>query len=353
MSSITLRLRGIMNKPGNLDLSQNMVDLGNDEAPSLLIYNAALSYAVLKSNALVPFNPIRLWKQVTRIPASELGAIDTYFRKTPLFLSGEEHRTARKTLIDPYKRIERSLNNWLATFTRQFFERYFRDKTSSATAIVQTYLNCVFTEILAKELACPTFTLPVMPTGILKLIPREEGLRSFDQQLENLVNSIKSSLLAAGRNQEEAWPIASVVVMGREPLLSAFLFGLINPPSSNEPWRGENLLRQASPISALSREVVSDVQIDELKLTKGQSVRICPFIAHDQAEKNDHSAERRRWLEFGSGSHLCPGRAISLKITDSFFQEFPEKKRHLIDTSGLKFSRDFLLTTKETPCTSQ
>ncbi len=350
MSSITLRLRGIMNKPDGLDLSQNTFALDNADAPSLLMYNAALAYAVLKSDALVPFNPVSLWRQVARIPSAELGAIDTYFQKTPLFLSGEAHRKARKTLVNPYKRIERSLDNWLTIFTQKFFNDYFSTKRISATAIAQTYLNNVFQEILAKELACPTNALPAMPTGILRLIPRVEHLRSFDQQLDNLVNSIKSILQTTGRDQEEAWPIASIVVMGREPLLSAFLFGLNTPPTNEKQWHGENLLHQAAPVSALSREVVSDAMIQGIKLTKGQSVRMCPFIAHDHADKHIRTDERSRWLEFGAGSHLCPGRNISLKITECFFKELPEDKRHLIDTSGLQFTRDFFLTPKQTPC---
>lgn len=350
MSSLTLRLRGIMNKPGSLDLSQNIVELDNADAPGLLMYNETLAYAVLKSNAVVPFNPISLWKQVARLPPSELTTVDTYFRKTPLFLTGDAHKTARKALISPYKRIERLLDSWLTIFTKQFFEHYFCDKASSATNLVNAYLNGVFEEILAKELACSTDLLPPIPTGILKLVPRAEDLRLFDRQLENLVNSIKSILQTKGRDQEDAWPIVSVVVMGREPLLSAFLFGLITSPPNGKQWCGENLLHQAAPVSALSREVVSDCMIQGIKLIQGQSVRMCPFIAHDQADKHIRTDERSRWLEFGAGPHLCPGRAISIKITASFFKEFPENKRHLIDTSGLKFIRDFFLTPKQTPC---
>lgn len=346
MSSITLRLREIINRPDSVDRSQHRMELDGATAPSLLVYDASLATDVLKSDMLVPFDLVALWKQVTRLSSSEIGAIETYFRKTPLFLSGEEHKAARKSLVEPYRRIERSLESWLHGFTQDFFDRHAFEDIDDAPAFVMAYLNGVFQQMLATDLGCPTGELPPVSTGVLRLIPRPEALRSFSRQLDELVASIKSILQAAGRNPEEAWALASVVVMGREPLLAAILFGLANPSPDAEFWDAETLIHSAAPISVLSRQVTKDGALDGLDLKKGQSVTVCPFLAHEKADSGVRESRPVRRLEFGFGRHLCSGRALSLKIADSFFRNLPANTRRRIDVANMKLVRDFFLMPK-------
>lgn len=346
MSSITLRLREIINRPDSVDRSQDRMELDGATAPSLLVYDAELATGILKSDVLVPYNLIALWKQVARLSSSEIGALEAYFLKTPLFLSGEEHKLARKSLVDPYRRIERSLEGWLQDFTQDFFDRHSPEDFDDAAAFVMAYLNGVFQQMLATDLGCSADELPLISTGVLRLIPRPEALRSLNRQLDELVASIKSILQAAGRDPEEAWPLVSVVVMGREPLLGVLLSGLANPSADGEAWDAETLIHQVAPISVLSRQVLEDVALEGLQLKKGQSVTVCPFLAHERAESGVPENRPARRLEFGFGRHLCSGRALSIKIADSFFRNLTPALRRRIDTTNMKLVRDFFLMPK-------
>jgi hypothetical protein len=349
MGSSTLRLKKIMDKPETLDMSREWLALDNSKMPSILVYSEKLALAVLKSRKVLPFNPLIFWKKISKMGPSDLSTMDKYFNSTPLVLHQEPHRTARKQLVAPYRRIEKALDAWLPSFTHQFFSSLSDGEAQNPLTVSNSYLNQVVKEIFARDIGCPADAIPSLLADTFFLLPRAESLKKFDEELQNLVEAIEKMLAAHGGDPEDMWGLTSVAVMGGEAMLGTLVFGLVHSPPNQLKWTGEALVHAAAPVNILMRQIEEDTSFEDLSVSKGQLVQICPFIAHQHPHnaKENTITPANRSLSFGAGVHLCPGRTIALKILDTFFHELYLNDHIHFDTAGIKLARDFLIKMKE------
>ena len=347
MSSSALRLRTIMNDPSSLNMSKEWIALDNHTPPTLLIYGESLTNAVLRSANIATYNLVAYWKTVTKAPPPGFPAIESHFDESPFLLQGTPHRTARKTLTPPYRSVEIELTHWLPTFTESFFTSYQTDQATRPIPLALSYIDGVFKEILAREAACSIQEIPLLPSGLFSFLPRLASVLEFDRRLEAVVQTLEAHLTKAGKSAHEAMALSTIVVMGQQPLLGAFVYGLLNPPPNGGTWEGESLMRQSSPVSVLGREVHTECNINGLQLAQGQPLHICPFLSHMHSDAHAKHNASSKSLAFGAGPHVCSGRKITLEITNAFFKQWVRTKHIQLDTSGIKLTRDLLLVPQE------
>lgn len=343
MSSSTLRLRKIINDPACLDMSREWIALDEQPQPPILVYGETLANAILRSEGFATYNIYAYWKVVIQAPPPEFPALETFFEVAPLFLHGESHRNARKALVPPYRRLESGLDQWLPAFAEKFFESQPKDLPVKPNQLAANYIEGVFREMLAKDVGCPTDDLPLLPSELFYFLPRMKHMQEYDSQLGVLVDAMKRHLSKSGKDPEEAWALASVAVAGQQPLTSALVYGLMNTPPTGDRWDSETLMRLSAPVSLLGREAREDAVIGDLEITSGQPLHICPFLVHQRADNHSGNSTARKSIAFGDGPHTCAGRRISLKITDAFFHNWAFANNALLDTSGIRLIRDFVL----------
>lgn len=343
MSSSTLRLRKIINDPSCLDMGREWIALDEQPQPPILVYGEALANAILRSEGFATYNIYAYWKVVIQAPPPEFPALETFFEVAPLFLHGEAHRNARKALVQPYRRLEVDLDKWLPDFAEGFFESLGQGQIIRPNQLAASYIEGVFREMLARDVGCATADLPPLPSELFYFLPRVKHMQEYDAQLNTLVGAMKKHLVASGKDADDAWALASVTVAGQQPLTSALVYGLINPPPSGNKWDSETLMRQSAPVSLLGREAREDATIGDLKISRGQPLHICPFLVHQHADARPRDSAPTKSYAFSDGPHTCAGRRISLKITDAFFNHWASADKVQLDKAGIRLVRDFVL----------
>lgn len=347
MSSSALRLRTIMNNPSTLDMSREWVALDKHTPPTLLIYGESLANAILRTESIATYDLVAYWKMVIKISPPGLPAIESHFQASPFLLSGETHRNARKGLTQPYRRVEAALDQWLPAYTETFFGAFQRGQSVRPKQLALDFIDGVFRKMLARELGCQAEEIPPLPSGLFNFLPRLESVQEFDRRLGRIADVIEKLSGGSGKHRDEAWALSSIVVMGQQPLLGAIVYGLINKPPIGGRWDSEALMRQSSPVSVFGRKVSEDVTVKGLSLVKGQLVHVCPSLAHLHGDFHSGENVPGQSLAFGAGPHVCSGRKISLKITDTFFKQWAFTDHIKLDTSGLSLIRDMVLTPQE------
>ncbi len=347
MSSATLRLRKILNDPSCLDLNREWVALDDTEQPPIFVYSEPLANVILKSESFSMYNIYAYWKVLHKASPIEFPALENLFEVAPLFLHGEAHRAARKKLVPPYRRIEGALDQWLSSFTEKFFQPFNSEQPVKPTTLAASYIEGVFRELLAREVGCPVQDLPPLPLELFYFLPHRNHMLDYDSKLKTLVDAMKINLAASGKDPEDAWALASIAVAGQQPLTSALIYGLINAPANGSRWDSETLMRSSAPVSLLGRVALEDVMFGELKITKGQTLSICPSLVHMREDYHAAEDAAPRSLAFGNGAHTCSGRRISLTITDTFFNKWENMKEVQLDTTDIRLVRDYILMPQE------
>jgi cytochrome P450 len=348
MPSSSLKLRSIMNNPASLDLTRTWMPLNERPDPTLLVYDGALAKQILKAPTVQTYNLVAYWKIVSGMNGEPLTAVETLFTHTPMFQHGHAHTDTRKRLLKIYDEVESQLDLWLPDFCATFFSRAEVERQNNPEEFVGQFLEALVRAIFAHHLGCSPASLPDIPKSIFRMLVRADNLREYDRRLADLATTAERILQKSGRDPKVVWILMSISVMGREPLFGALLFSIFTQPSASLRWDAKTLMYHSASVSILGREVIADCNVQDLSLKKGQLVHICPFLIH----LRDTSLRRPvtvaagaspNSFSFGFGSHLCPGRKISLKIAQHFLDQMALRSGLVFDTSGLRMTRDFTL----------
>lgn len=348
MPSSSLKLRSIMNNPSSLDLTRTWIALDKRPDPTLLVYDSALAKQILRAPTVQTYNLVTYWKIVSGINGETLTAIDTLFARTPMFQHGPAHTDTRKRLLALYNEVESQLDLWLPDFCTSFFSRAEVQTQNNPEEFVGQFLEALVRAIFAHYLGCSTASLPDFPKSIFRMLVRANNLREYDRHLAELAATAERMLQKSGRDPDIVWILMSISVMGREPLFGALLYSILFKPSASVGWDANTLMYHSASVSILGREVIADCDIQDLSLKKGQLVHICPFLIHLRDTSLKHPGDVAAGagpssFSFGFGSHLCPGRKISLKIAQHFLDQMALRSGLVFDTSGLRMTRDFTL----------
>ena len=301
------------------DLPENypkgILRLGKELNSNLLVCENNIATEVLKSDNFQSVNLVNI--SVTHDSDEKfLSSVLDHFSKTPLFLNGLKHIDARKKVLRLYELINQDLDDWIEDFSNKYIAKLDLIKYDPIF-LVDDFIQSIFKKIIANQIKVMPEEIPDLPGELLNnIVPNKVIFEPINKRLGALNAFIESRYKELGKDPADAWALISVPVMGYEPLLASLVYGLLNAPK-NSKWDENELLIKAAAVSLLIRFAKEDIELANFSFKKDQIIFVSPFLAnfHDDFKKENS-------LEFGYGRKLCPGRKISIKITNKFFKAF-------------------------------
>lgn len=342
-----IRLKEILNDPSTLDLNVEVFPLNQSENPPLLIYGTDLGESILKSKNFIPLNIIEYFKSINNIPNSKFPAIEHYFKKSPLFLKDSMQAEARNSLSILYKQIEDKLLLWLPHFTKKYLAEIKSNQTHDPINIAEQFTLEIFKKMILFELECDENRSLEFPGGILNTYKSKKSLEDYDHKLSQLLNFIKDKLIKINRPPDDAWKIISIVVMGLEAISNTLAFSMALNPNHDKNWDAAALFKELSPISFIARLCTKETKIKNVLIQKNQEVYVSLSLINQLSIHEDNPPEKLNSFSFGLGKHMCPGRKISLIITQTFLDAWENSKEIKVNSSNMSVTRDLVLRLKE------
>jgi len=332
-----LLLRKILSGTQSINFEQEWALLGKDDNPAILVYGDTLSAAVLKCPNIVPANLVEYYYGILGLKKGSFPNIETLFSHAPLLLSGIDHLNARKIFAKKYKAIEKGLIHWLPQFTMQFIQSHLA--SSDPVQIALDYVNAVFRNIAARDLAIKESDIPIFPERFMTLYPDKDRLTKIEEHLADLRLFYENRLKELGRDPNDAQMLMTINVVGGEPLEAALCYGLMNLSEYQLNWDARTLFHNAVPVNFFGRIANEDVCINGINFKKGQEVFTCPGLIHQHV--SHHCPHSETSYSFGKGLHLCLGQGISIEIANCFFPELARQKIQFDKLENtMKFVRD-------------
>jgi hypothetical protein len=342
-----IKLKEILNDPSTLNLHDELCPLNQSDKPPLLIYGNDLGEKILKSKDFIPLNIIDYFKAINNIPNSKFPSIELYFKKSPLFLKDPMQVEARNVLSILYKNIEDKLLLWLPHFTRKYLAEINGKEIHDPVAIAEQFTLDVFKKMIFVELDCEENSSIEFPGGILNTYKSKNSLEDYDRKLNLLFKFIEGKLIKIDRPAEDAWKIISIVVMGTEAISNSLAFSMALNPNHKKKWDAEALFKELSPISFTARLCAKETKIKNVLIQEGQEVYVALSIINQLSKPKDKSPEQMNSFSFSLGRHMCPGRKISLIITQTFLDAWEDSKGIKVNSSPMNATRDLVLRLKE------
>lgn len=341
--SYLLRLRQFINHPETLDMSQEWVMLDKSAHPAILVYGKDLSIALLKPDKVAPTNFIEYYKKLLQLSNQNLPTIDAIFVCSPVLLYGDEHAQSRKTFSKKYKLIEENLQNWLPSFTSEFFSLVPGDEEINPIQLVANYIAGIFRTILATDLGVSVSEIPSLPPKLFFLTHPLAKVIDVEDRLRALKEYLEKTMLHQGRDLSEVWILLAIIVAGFEALEGTLMYGLTKEPASRGTWEAKSLLREAAAVNFIGRRALENFSIGNLTISKNQEIYVCPTLVHRYMDAKN-LANINNSFSFGKGAHTCIGQVISTAVINSFFAEWSLFVERHPKIAAVKYTRDFNLT---------
>jgi hypothetical protein len=342
MSLPFIKLHEIVNSPEKIDRAFDFIELDKSECPPVLIYGQDLGLKALQSKDTVPVNFLEQFQafanQISSTPIS-LDAHSAYFKNTPLFLSGEKHTQSRILIGELYKKIELTIDEWLPLFTTKFLGEYENKRLINPIELCKNYVHEVIKRIIATDLSILPSEISDFPEPILTITPHLKTLEVSEEKLKKIIALFQGQLSMLNRDPNEAWALASIIIMGTETVSSAIMFGLSEPEISQDT---RMLIKKSSPVSVVFRKAIRDTTIGHVNVKKGQHIYIALHLMNE-IKKEDSLEESKQYFSFGKAAHMCPGQKLSLSIITIFFQEWHHLGFDRKALAKIKFRRDIVL----------
>jgi cytochrome P450 len=353
MNTIFLTLQRLLNQRELLDPAQRYVSIDDLSPATLLVYDPALAHALLKSDAVIPADLLGSSLEVSRTPAGAVPTIESFFSQTPLLNHGEVHREMRKHLMLRYRHVQALMESWLDSYSVQYFDSLEAGSAIRADALVSGYVNGLLRQMLACELECSVSQLPAFPDNLIfEFLPRFRDLKIREAELHAAVQSLYQLLGERNRPMDDVWVLLTLVIMGHQPLLSALLYGLTRHDGPHRHGALSNddaelFFRAVAPVDVISRQVEREVCLEGVNFVPGQVLYVSPHLLHLHSDSLGLPGPPERSMTFGMGPHACPGRKISVLVTQAFFNHLAQASHVLVDTAGIRWTRELMLIHKE------
>jgi hypothetical protein len=351
-----------LNDRQEFPLDQRLFALDDSKKAAVIILDQTLARRCLKHPDVAPYDLWGFYQKVVRLSDRELPHIGAYFATGPLLKHGLTHRDKRRDLAPLYRHLEASIGAWaedLATQTVTQCRRRQSVDEHPAYQIAADYADRVFLRLISDATGVPEVLIPKMPGRLFELVPRERNLRAREQELAEFVFGLNKEM-ALRRNPAD-WQhcaiadILTLILMGHDATKGAIFFGLSQGimPKYDEAvgWARavEAWFQDIAPVGVLLRVVMEDCEIDGIPFFKDQTIYVCPHILHEITRNREgRDQQSNSSFAFGSGPHMCPGRALSLKAAEALFKVLAEFGWSSVNLPVTQWRRDLLLIERTT-----
>jgi hypothetical protein len=265
-----------------------------------------------------------------------------FIQANPITLSGAAHREARTLFQDHHQSIRQRLREVLPEMARAHFQALIDTPPAGSAAghLAEPFVDQVLGQVFE-------FEHPELRALYRPLARRREQIFAFlhhparlAELSRTLADAFQHATARIGR--ERFAQLLAYVLMGRDPLLGAlgaFVQTLIGETPEGRERRlqaasaGE-LFEQAAPVNYLVRVAPSSMNLPE-----GQDVHagdlLVLMLGWIATGPNASPAEP---LAFGSGRHVCAGRALAIDLAGQWLSGLRET-HHRIDWGLLNRDR--------------
>jgi cytochrome P450 len=269
-----------------------------------IVKDLSVSRQILTSKSFQSFNYFEDgYRHFTNSNAS-LDLMRRHFRESPLFLEGEEHRSAKQAFAESLRRQGEELTARAPEIRAYMTER--KDGLDSAVDFAHAFVEICLAMVIG-NLSCLPLKISLSALRARNNVfyfyfhpKRQQGANEALGILE------QSALRAdeASATNHELLLCQSILLMAYDPLVATIC-------ASIAEGRTRDLAKSAGlycSTSFVSRVCVEPVSIGTLSLQKGDVCYVSLLPAVDESADNT--------FPFGAGRHICVGKRISLQILE-------------------------------------
>ncbi len=346
--SYLLRLQHYLRSPEAIDPAGAWVALEEGEAPPLLARGEQLCSDILRSPSIAPIDMLEYAARLLLLEPGALPQLGRLFATSQAFGHGPTHQQARKALATRCRAIERDMASWLPAFTTTLFAQMRALGPLDAGTLARTFVNSAMQEMMAHDLGIDAGQLPALSETFFSLRPTRHRLETLDREVGCLLEALEAALVERNRPTEEAALLASLQVIGNEPLEASLVHGMLRETTETTTPALKALFTEAAAVNLLGRFALDDVCFGDLALRKGQMVFVSPHLVHGDVQQAGSDLETHS-LSFGKGAHACLGQILSMHLARAFFEEL--SRNEFTPPSGAirSMRTDVMLRTLTTP----
>ena len=225
--SYLLRLQHYLRSPEAIDPAGAWVALEEGEAPPLLARGEQLCSDILRSPSIAPIDMLEYAARLLLLEPGALPQLGRLFATSQAFGHGPTHQQARKALATRCRAIERDMASWLPAFTTTLFAQMRALGPLDAGTLARTFVNSAMQEMMAHDLGIDAGQLPALSETFFSLRPTRHRLETLDREVGCLLEALEAALVERNRPTDEAALLASLQVIGNEPLEASLVHGML------------------------------------------------------------------------------------------------------------------------------
>jgi cytochrome P450 len=251
----------------------------------------------------------------------------------PLLVNGEQHRKVRAPLAKLLSSEKRREGAWRGQVSALFGEALSRTGRFDAfNELLLPVINAIFRDITGVAVDFPPLTLT-------KIFDRYASYRHL-VGLEDHIKLLRAILASAGTPAEAEATVASLVVLGRDSLLSSLAESFVHYMDEH---RGLRLDAQGPPARLYSGVAIGeriareDMDVAGVRFAAGDRIRMYFQSFHAMENETD------RYAFFGAGVHSCLGRALALDVWTLMVAELAKPPRTVVSVES-EYDRGVVFT---------
>lgn len=262
-----------------------------------------------------------------------LDSVAMYFRDSPLFMEGEDHRSARRTLTPHVEEICALIRGQTDRVARYFMRHRSRAFTPLhfSQCLVEICFSLSIVRLLDVSLLIARRAIRERASVFFYHFHSARHTR-LDQALRRLQGP-EAALGSNDPNVRARLTLAqSLVVMGVDPCVAAICGAIVNG-TTDDFARSSN---RYFPVSFVSRTCAKPFELGSEKVEPGDVLYLSLVHgADEQINMDGHSTPPP--ISFGAGLHVCAGKPIALAVAELAQAIYPLVRAsiHVVPTKAL------------------
>jgi hypothetical protein len=252
----------------------------------------------------------------------------------PLLSNDEHHRQVREPMAKFLSKAKKRAQSWRGSVSDLIASTLAQPgRLEVFRQLLLPIINVIFENVTR-------VAAPLEPLFLTKIFDHYASLKQL-VDLEANVAALRAKLAASGIPAESEGTLTSLVILGRDSLLSSISESFLNLAISCQGRRlddpPETPLRLFSGVAVAERIARRPFSLGRVSFGEGERVRLY-FQGF-----NFLDGETDRLGFFGSGPHSCLGRSLALEVWSLMVAEIAKVSR-VIEAVGFEYDRSLIFT---------